>query len=291
MRKRLAIFGCVALLLFGWPRMAENQQSGTHAAKHVASTNNQPPPPTHVIIDPPFPQFESLPKPTDNSGESQEKPLPQFVRPEWVIVYVTVAYSVITLFMWLTIKRQAEIMENQARDIRESSARTFDQMQRQANMMERQITLQETLSQQWVEVSDWRKEGFGSRELNPPRFTIAAEIRNPTQAPLTIQFAYIGTPGKPLMEYEIKRVLAPGGSSEKITYSGEVEASMIRAYDMGQFPVVIQGKVMYTDCFGKDRFHPFRQACFLGPGNRLFSRAISELEHPIPDPHINQNPN
>lgn len=157
--------------------------------------------------------------------------------------------------------------------------------------MEHQITLQETLSQQWVEITGWRKEGFGSRELDPPRFTIAAEISNPTQAPLTVCKVFIGAPGKPLAEYEIESVLAPGAEPIKITHSDAVEPHMTSAYDMGHFPFVVQGRVIFTDCFGKDRSHPFRRACFLGPGSRFFSQAISELETPIADPHIRQSSN
>jgi hypothetical protein len=152
------------------------------------------------------------------------------------------------------------------------------------------IRLQETLNQQWVEISGWRKEGFGSRELTPPRFTIAAEIGNTTQAPLTVQFVFIGVPGKPLAEYEIKSMLAPNAEPIKITYSGEVEPMFAQSYNMGHFPVVIQGQIRFTDCFEKERTQSFRRACYLGPGIRFQSVAISELENPIANPQVNQNP-
>lgn len=113
--------------------MAENQQRSSHAANHVTSGNNQPTPPTHVVVDPPFPPSNSQPCPTDHSGQPEEKPLPRFIRPEWVIVYVTVAYSLITLLMWRTIKRQANIMDAQAKDAKESDVQTFAVLKEQTD--------------------------------------------------------------------------------------------------------------------------------------------------------------
>lgn len=125
--------------------MAENQQRSTHATNHVAGGNNQPAPPTHVVIDPPLPPSNSQPPTADHSGEPEEKPLPRFGRPEWVIVYVTVAYCLITLLMWRTIKRQVAIMDQQAKDARTSAAtaaltteETLTAIQRQADSMETQ---------------------------------------------------------------------------------------------------------------------------------------------------------
>ena len=51
---------------------------------------------------------------------------------------------------------------------------------------ERSIRLQEIYQQQWLLIDGWRREGFGSRETNSPHFTIAADISNPTDLPLTI---------------------------------------------------------------------------------------------------------
>ena len=35
---------------------------------------------------------------------------------------------------------------------------------------QRSVELQETLNQQWLDISGWRREGEGSRETTPPRF-------------------------------------------------------------------------------------------------------------------------
>ena len=117
------MLGCVVtILLFGGPCVAEQQQSRPHAAEHVSTDGVKQEPPTHVIIDPPYPPDAHQQKPAEQSSEPQEKPLPRFARPEWVIVYVTVAYSLITLLMWFTIRRQASTMDRQATDARKASA-------------------------------------------------------------------------------------------------------------------------------------------------------------------------
>jgi len=135
-----------------------------------------------------------------------------------------------------------------------------------------------------VEIAGWRKEGFASRELDPPHFTIASEIRYLTQSPLTIQTVYIGTPGKPLAEYEIESVLAPSGEPVKITCSGEVEPALIKFYDRGCFSIVMRGRIDFTGCFGKEQTQPFPRACYWGPGGRFHLVAISELTTPIANP-------
>lgn len=70
-----------------------------------------------------------------DKGQSQtpEKPLPRFFRPEWVNVYITAVYAVIAGLTLFTIKRQADIMDRQAKDTRVSSAQTFDVLKEQTD--------------------------------------------------------------------------------------------------------------------------------------------------------------
>lgn len=86
-----------------------------------------------MIIDPSSATVHIEPE-TDNTAKAAlEKPWRQFLGSEWVIVYVTVAYSLITLLMWRTIKRQADIMDRQAREAKESSAQTFEVLKEQTD--------------------------------------------------------------------------------------------------------------------------------------------------------------
>lgn len=146
------------------------------------------------------------------------------------------------------------------------------------------IHLQETLNQQWIEIAGWRKEGFGSRELNPPRFTIAAEIKNRTAAPLTIQKVWIGYPGHAPAEYEYRTTLAPHGEPIKVTFSGAVDSTpgQLGLYDVNHYPIILEGRVEFTDCFRKQQSQPFRRALWLGPGSNCISVAISEYASPVP---------
>jgi hypothetical protein len=89
----------------------------------------------HVIIDrPPLPKAES----SSQKQASPEKPLPQFERPEWVIVYITAAYALISLLMFLAIRRQANTMEKQAADARTSAAEAAVVAQSTLNAIEQQ---------------------------------------------------------------------------------------------------------------------------------------------------------
>ncbi len=152
------------------------------------------------------------------------------------------------------------------------------------------IRLQEALNRQWVEITGWRKEGFDPPGTDPPRFTISAEIRNPTQAPVTIRAVQIGMVGKLPIKYEFNTVLAPRGDSLEITCYGTVEAIAREFYDAGNFILVVQVTVNFIDCFEKERPQPFRRACLIGPRDQFRSVPMPELPT-IAEKHNPQNPN
>lgn len=146
-----------------------------------------------------------------------------------------------------------------------STRKSAEATKKAAEATRKSVELQEILNRQWLEISGWRREGGGSREDNPPRFTIAADISNPTNAPLTVKSATIGIVGNDSMEYEIGNTLAPNGEPIKITYSYTVKAPEIAAYEKYALPLVVDGFVVFVDCFGKEQRQDFMRACFLGP--------------------------
>jgi hypothetical protein len=145
MLRSLLIAAIVGANLLWGPSVAKDQQGSSHTAQDKASQTQRPVPPTHVVIDPPLPPTNSQPPSPANPDETQEKPLPRLIRPEWVIVYVTIAYAV---FTWLTlraIRKQADTMEQQATDARNAAAAavlttqaTLNAINRQADTMEAQ---------------------------------------------------------------------------------------------------------------------------------------------------------
>jgi hypothetical protein len=198
MLKKLALSGCVAVFLFGRPCMAKDQQSVSHTANHASGKNDQPSTPTHVVIDPPFPPY-------DQPAQSEEKPLPRFARPEWVSVYVTVVYSVITLFMWLAIRRQADTMDQQAKDGRESSGaaaattqETLNAMREQAMHLERQVKASHDGLRAWIGVGvkeiDYADKAF----LNLVERRAFYNMKNYGQTPAFIRAIYISNRAHPI---------------------------------------------------------------------------------------------
>jgi len=113
--------------------MAKNQQGQPDAKHGDAAKVNAPVPPTHVIVDK-LPSVEhSATKPGDTAKAPEEKPLPRFARPEWVIVYITAIYVVIAAVTLIAIWRQADLMKTQAGWMQEQTGR----MSRQADLMNR----------------------------------------------------------------------------------------------------------------------------------------------------------
>jgi hypothetical protein len=102
--------------------MAKNQQPYSHATDNPATKQKRPVPPTHVVIDPPLPASNSpQPEPPKAETNSPPKPLSGWKKPEWVIVDITAIYVFIAWLTLRTIKRQADIMSQQAADARASS--------------------------------------------------------------------------------------------------------------------------------------------------------------------------
>ncbi len=146
---------------------------------------------------------------------------------------------------------------------------------RSASAMERSVTLQEIVQRQWLEIDGWRREGFGSRENDPPTYTIAVDIGNPTSAPLSLKSARIRAIGYAPADYKLGHVLGPGGEPIRISYSGTIEPELMGAYNKYILPLPMEGHVVYIDCFGKERIQRFRRACFLGPVKYFTSSAMS----------------
>lgn len=183
---------------------------------------------------------------------------PQWYKsPEWVLVIV----GIVTAFVigWQSYETMAA-----ARGTKDAAEAT-----------RRNVELQETLNQQWLQISGWRREGFGSRESSPPRFTIAFEISNPTQVPLTVKAVDVRIVGEPTANYEPGNVLAPYGEPVKVTYSYEVKPEWIDGYQKYALPLVVEGVITYVDCFERERTQPFRRACFLGPGSYFSSSQLA----------------
>jgi hypothetical protein len=177
-------------------------------------------------------------------------------RPEWwQVIVAVIGIAVIAWQSWET-------------------RRAVQATQKAAEATEKGVELQEALNQQWLEIDGWRREGFGSRETNPPHFTIAVDVTNSTTAKLTVKSISIRIVGEPVMDYEVGNILAPGGEPIKITYSHTVKPEWLAAYNNYALPLVIDGSIAFTDCFEKERIQEFRRACFLGPVNHFQSSPI-----------------
>jgi hypothetical protein len=113
MWKGLAIAGIVSALLLGGPCVAQQQQSQTHAEQGISQEHRDNLPACGATEE------SNLGKPykpdSDNHKENAEAILLRLAgRPEWVIVYITAAYTLISLMALFTIGIQVWLMKNTA---------------------------------------------------------------------------------------------------------------------------------------------------------------------------------
>lgn len=115
------------------PCVAQEQQGKAHAEQKNAAQAQQPVPPPGTVIKSPVPAPIANAPSKGSQNDAQEKPLPRFIRPEWVIVYITAIYVLVAWRTLRAIKRQGDIMDRQANDARKSGAQTFAVLKEQTD--------------------------------------------------------------------------------------------------------------------------------------------------------------
>jgi flagellar basal body-associated protein FliL len=205
----IAVVCCVVIPVYG-------QKPATKPAEHQQpSTDAQPPRTQTVNVDTVNVNTLNVVKQAnapDKANQNANKPPSYFCRliapenlPTLILCVIGAAGVGAAIVTYFAISRQATESKNATQAMRESTA----EVKRQANF-------QEIAMQQWIEISGWRREGGSSREENPPRFTIAADLSNPTAVPLTVKSVSIRIVGEPTADYEVGNVLAPGGNPSKL---------------------------------------------------------------------------
>lgn len=147
---RPLILAVIATYMLGWPQMAQQQTGKTAAPKKQTDTDTKPVPPMHIVVEEPIPAIHGEVKTSNAQQAPIEKPLPQFLAPEWVIVYVTAVYTLFALLQWRAIRRQANSLDRQIKETGASSAAaaqtasdTLAAIQKQATQIERQAGIME----------------------------------------------------------------------------------------------------------------------------------------------------
>jgi hypothetical protein len=147
---RFLVVVAIGANLFGGPQVPKGQNARPGATDQQSGGNKKPVPPVRVIIEEPVPTIRTQPAANNDTTQPKEKPIPWFIKPEWVIVYVTAVYAIIAGLTLKAIKRQADSLKQQVEDARRVNAdnagnasRTLEAIQRQADTMERQSTVLE----------------------------------------------------------------------------------------------------------------------------------------------------
>jgi hypothetical protein len=244
--------------------LCSNVLAGSQVAKGheaAADANTQAPgktsgvvPPTHVIIDQPYPTISTKPESPKEQDSPQEKPLPRFVqytKPEWVIVYVTAVYAFIAWLTLRAINKQATSLRQQVEDARKANADTLAAMNRQAAVMDQQIRLQEAAMTQWVSIPNWRvniQERPGPLSPQPKMLRVEFDIMNESNYPLTID-AVIGffgrLPNATRLEIMGDAVLFP---RKPYTCGGvlRVTEEQAREYAEGALRIAVHGVIAHV---------------------------------------------
>lgn len=242
MLKALRVSVIAAWLVMGWPCVS--QHGGHHAAQQVPHQSEKalPLPPSLVVTaNPPPARPCSQRDPCYTESASPQKPLPEWRKPEWVIVYVTIIYAVIAGWTLLAIRRQGLSMRRQTTLLRRS-----------ADAMRDSVKLQEVQYKQWVEVGLWknRTRGFPPN-VREAVLTLEFEVANSTKYPLTLKKLTTGRRDKESSSSSVNYSIAPD-DSYLATYSFNATPQELELYKQNKLEVVLSIETEIRDVLGKD---------------------------------------
>ena len=139
----LGLFATASLL--GQNTQKPRQRSADAVAKEAATHQNLVPPPSPAT-SPPISMPSHQLEPANEQNIIREAKIYWAIRPEWGIVWITIAYTVIAGLTLVAIKRQANLMERQANEAKENFAAsalanqdTLTALKRQADAMDSQV--------------------------------------------------------------------------------------------------------------------------------------------------------
>jgi hypothetical protein len=189
-----------------------------------------------------------------------------------VIVWVTVIYTILTGFTLRAIKRQADLMEEQAKDARNSAVAsalttqsTLEAMQRQAKSMEDQVALMKVQSdiqiagmQQWLDVVPRRANYTPpTMQQDTVEINLQFEVLNNTPYVMTLEkiVTHVSYMDDEISTIEDRVLLAPIRNGKTSGYAFYAPVSVVGGSqwrDHGAL-VTISGHVFFKDCMGRDR--------------------------------------
>ena len=264
--------------------MAEKQQGKTHAEQNQSAQAQQPSPPAQTLVEPSNAAPYSDAEPGNAEQTPPEKPLPRFLRPEWIVVYITAVYVVITAFMLVVIKQQADQMERQTT----IQAASVAAAQKSADAANAQIKA----------MKDKERARLSIREVVPPLLFLKDDEIKP-DIPMVIKMVVINEGSSmafnvravghtSILEYvgldeltsisdntnewydldipKTIRLISPRpGIEVTVTHmSGVIDTTFepidratAKALVMGQLSLTIGGEITYEDIFGDEHKTPF----------------------------------
>lgn len=240
--------------------MAENQQGDAQAEQARATQGRQPTPPAQAIANPSITAPHGSAKAGDTERDSLEEPLPRFLGPEWIIVYITAIYVGISALMFLAIKRQS-------------------------GHMERQTNLQEAALVQWINIGNWKVTDDTSDEKK--RLCVRVEITNPSAYPIIVTEGEIKITGHNFPVWSVRNNFFPPQITQlAILYVYVTDFEHQRLFQGGYLTFGVKGEFKYVDVLKKRKKQTLEGQLGCNTAETNFSPSVSmkpqDSERPEP---------
>jgi hypothetical protein len=159
------------------------------------------------------------------------------ITPQWVEAISTAIYAVVSIGAGIYVYSQSNAAH------------------RQADIMEKQITLQQAALRQWVVTNKWiiaeARQGGQENWILLFRFN----IENPTKFPMTLNALDLCIKGR-TQRHEFGYTVAPNGVVPVDQYATIPSGGEAATYERSEdYAVFIDGRISYTDCLGDEQLH------------------------------------
>ena len=230
MLRTLLILGLLAWNGLGGPHMAKCKEGPTHAGDRQAANNQSVMPPQGTVVNPALTRPCGQTEPYHKKDDAPQSTLPEWRRPEWVIIYVTVIYAGIAGWTLGAIKRQADLMEDTA------------QRQLRAYVCLVESSVKITKAGEVVATLLFKNGG------QTPAYNVSLWA-----LPLVDPYPLVDPPGPPPAEIPLpKGIVASQGTQILVSAPLTLPSEVLARFSERDYALYFFGEVTYRDVFFKE---------------------------------------
>ena len=202
----------------------------------------------------------------------------QWLSPDKIVAIATAVYAVVTLVMFLEIRRQTRATRRQAEIAKqqvEVMGSQSNRMQEEVDALKKQLQLQAVAMRQWVMLTQW-EHSILSRDQERSRLEVKLIVTNPTKYPLKLLGCKVicrGVTG----EECVYHTLVPD-EPFTVRFSTQVTAEEINQRENEGLVIRLSGRVAFIDILDTRQDQTFSGFLLCKGQQTYFTAEVSDIK-------------